>query len=210
LTEFWHLEVEEAWCDLHEIINLEEIIVSDVLRELDSKIGDRIRSINPNFKPPQTPFKRLTYDEAIELLSREGRKIEWGSDLGADEEKELVELVDGPVFITHFPKKARAFYHKPDPQRNDVVLSNDLLFPKVGEIIGGGERISEYETLLSRIKEEGYSPDDYSWYLDLRRYGSVPHAGFGLGIERLLVYILDLPNIKFAVPFPRTISRIYP
>ncbi|MGC8576795.1 MAG: asparagine--tRNA ligase [Thermoproteota archaeon] len=210
LTEFWHLEVEEAWCDLNGIINLEEAIVTDVLRELDSKMGHEIRSINPNFSPPQKPFKRITYDEAITLLSREGIKIEWGSDLGADEEKTLVNIVGGPVFITHFPKNTRAFYHKPDPQRNEVVLSNDLLFPKVGEIIGGGERISDYDVLLKRIKEEGYSPEDYSWYLDLRKYGSVPHAGFGLGIERILVYILDLPNIKFAVPFPRTISRIYP
>lgn len=210
LTEFWHLEVEEAWCDLDGIISLEESLVTDVLKELDSKMGHEIRSINPNFSPPKKPFKKITYDEAISLLSKEGLKIEWGSDLGADEEKTLVNVVGGPVFVTHFPKKTRAFYHKPDPQRDEVVLSNDLLFPKVGEIIGGGERISDYDVLLRRIKEEGYSPEDYSWYLDLRKYGSVPHAGFGLGIERILVYILDLPNIKFAVPFPRTISRIYP
>jgi len=210
LTEFWHLEVEEAWCDLDGIIGLEESLVTDVLKELDSKMGHEIRSINPNFSPPKKPFKKITYDEAISLLSKEGLKIEWGSDLGADEEKILVNVVGGPVFVTHFPKKTRAFYHKPDPQRDEVVLSNDLLFPKVGEIIGGGERISDYDVLLRRIKEEGYSPEDYSWYLDLRKYGSVPHAGFGLGIERILVYILDLPNIKFAVPFPRTISRIYP
>ncbi|MBO3768297.1 MAG: asparagine--tRNA ligase, partial [Candidatus Brockarchaeota archaeon] len=173
-------------------------------------MGQEIRSINPNFSPPEKPFKKITYDEAIALLSREGIKVEWGSDLGADEEKALVNIVGGPVFVTHFPKKTRAFYHKPDPQRDEVVLSNDLLFPKVGEIIGGGERISDYNVLLKRIKEEGYSPKDYSWYLDLRKYGSVPHAGFGLGIERVLVYVLDLPNIKFAIPFPRTISRIYP
>ncbi|MBO3801498.1 MAG: asparagine--tRNA ligase [Thermoproteota archaeon] len=210
LTEFWHLEVEEAWCDLNGIINLEEDIVADVLKELDLKMGQEIRSINPNFSPPEKPFKKITYDEAIALLSREGIKVEWGSDLGADEEKALVNIVGGPVFVTHFPKKTRAFYHKPDPQRDEVVLSNDLLFPKVGEIIGGGERISDYNVLLKRIKEEGYSPKDYSWYLDLRKYGSVPHAGFGLGIERVLVYVLDLPNIKFAIPFPRTISRIYP
>jgi len=210
LTEFWHLEVEEAWCDLDEIIKLEENLVSDVLETLYSNSKEDILSINPNFKPPARPFKRITYDEAIELLKKAGVNISWGDDLGADEEKRIVEEVGGPVFVTHFPRKTRAFYHKPDPRKSEVVLSNDLLFPKVGEVIGGGERISDYELLLSRIKEEGYNPRDYEWYLDLRKYGSVPHAGFGLGIERLLVFILDLPNIKYAVPFPRTISRIYP
>jgi asparaginyl-tRNA synthetase len=156
------------------------------------------------------PFARMKYDEAVELLRREGMIFQWGSDFGSDEEKLISQKVGGPVFITHYPKAARAFYHKPDPRRPEVVLSHDLLVDRVGEIIGGGERIDDYNTLLDRIREAGMNPEDYSWYLDLRKYGSVPHAGFGLGVERLLAYLLDLPNIRLAVPFPRTLTRVYP
>lgn len=209
LTEYWHLEAEAAWCDMYGMIDLEERMISDVTEELASK-SSVFKSVNPEFRPMKRPFARMKYDEAVELLRREGMIFQWGSDFGSDEEKLISQKVGGPVFITHYPKAARAFYHKPDPRRPEVVLSHDLLVDRVGEIIGGGERIDDYNTLLDRIREAGMNPEDYSWYLDLRKYGSVPHAGFGLGVERLLAYLLDLPNIRLAVPFPRTLTRVYP
>jgi len=209
LTEYWMLEAEAAWCDMNKMIDMEENLISEVTTEL-SRPGHIFKSINPQFKPLEKPFKRMKYDEALGLLDKAGVKFEWGSDLGSDEEKVISKEVGEPVFITHYPKVARAFYHKPDPSRPDVVLSEDLLVEKMGEIIGGGERIDDYGTLLARIQEAGMDPADYSWYLDLRRYGSVPHAGYGLGIERFLAYLLDLPNIRLAIPFPRTLTRIFP
>jgi len=209
ITEFWMLEAEVAWCNNDSMIELEERMMSEVTEELASK-SSVFKSLNPEFKPLKRPFARMNYDEAVGVLERAGLKFEWGLDFGSDEEKVISQKVGGPVFITHYPRAARAFYHKPDPKRPEVVLSHDLLVNRVGEIIGGGERIDDYDVLLARIREAGMKPEDYSWYLDLRKYGSVPHAGFGLGVERLLTYLLDLPNIRLALPFPRTLTRVYP
>jgi len=209
LTEYWHLEAEVAWCDMDSMIDIEERLISDTTAELSSP-NYSFKSINPEFKPLERPFKRMKYDEVLDLLEDSGVHLKWGSDLGSDEEKIISSKVEGPLFITHYPRQSRAFYHKPDPTRPEVVLSHDLVLKGVGEVIGGGERIEDYETLLTRIREAGLNPEDYSWYIDLRKYGSVPHAGFGLGIERLLAYLLGLPNIRLAIPFPRTLTRIYP
>jgi asparaginyl-tRNA synthetase len=143
-------------------------------------------------------------------LKNSGIEVEWGRDLGADEERKLCELVGSPVFVTHFPAKIRAFYHKPDPDRPEVVLSHDLLIWPYGEIVGGGQRIDDYETLKRRIVEFDLNLEDYKWYLDLRKYGSVPHSGFGLGIERFISYLCNLPHIREATLFPRTPARVYP
>jgi len=210
LTEYSHLEMEAAWMDLDDLLKFEEEMLTEVTQTLARNMTKEVTALNPDFEPFERPFERIRYNEALALLEKKGVRLKWGEDLGADEEKTLTSLFDRPIFLTHYPKEARAFYHKQDPSDPRVVLSHDILVKKVGEVIGGGERISDYDALLNRIKENGYNPNDYSWYLDLRKYGSVPHAGFGMGVERLLAHILGLPNIRLAIPFPRTRTRIFP
>lgn len=210
LSEYWHLEVEASHMDFQQLLQLEEDMLTEVMREFYVKHEDDIKRFNPSFKPFEKPFKRITYTQAVELLRSNGVNIEWGKDLGVREEKMIAILVGQPVFITHYPKEARAFYHMPDPETPSVVLATDLIVWPYGEIIGGGQRIDDYNVLLKRIVESGYNPEDYAWYLDLRKYGSVPHSGFGLGFERLLAHILRLPSIKYATPYPRTQTIIYP
>ena len=210
LTEFWQLEIEEAFATQDDMMRLEEEMISYVTKEMASSKWNELRKVNSSFKPLEPPFKRITYDEALNALSEAGINVQWGNDLGADEEKKLCEIVGSPVFVTRFPAKTRAFYHKPDPDNPKVVLSHDLLIWPYGEIVGGGQRIDDCETLRRRIVEFGLDPDDYKWYIDLRKYGSVPHSGFGLGIERFIAYICNLPHIREATLFPRTPARIYP
>ncbi|MEM2681528.1 MAG: amino acid--tRNA ligase-related protein, partial [Zestosphaera sp.] len=150
-------------------------------------------------------------DDAIRILQRKGFNIKWGDDYGADEEKTLTEDFETPFFVTHFPKHIKAFYMKEDPSRPEVVLGFDLLAPEgYGEIIGGSQREDSYEKLYNRIIEEGLNYQDYEWYLDLRKYGSVPHSGFGLGVERLVMWVSGIDHIRDAIPFPRWRGRIYP
>jgi len=210
LTEFWQLEIEEAFATQDDMMRLEEEMVAYVVREMIASRGRELRRLNDSLKPLETPFRRVSYDEAIEALRGAGVRVDWGMDLGADEEKKLCELVGSPVFVTHFPAKTRAFYHKPDPKRPEVVLSHDLLIWPYGEIVGGGQRIDDYETLMGRLLDSGLDPKEYGWYIDLRRYGSVPHSGFGLGLERFLSYLCALPHIREAALFPRTPARVYP
>ncbi len=210
LTEYWHLEMEAAWMNFDDLLKFEEQMLAEVSHMLVNNVAKEIATSSLNLKAFDPPFERIKYAEALELLEGKGVKVEWGRDLGADEEKVITSLFDKPVFLSHYPLEARAFYHKPDPSDPRVVLSHDLLVKDLGEVIGGGERISDYDDLMKRIEKCGYSPSDYSWYLDLRKYGSVPHAGFGLGIERLLAHIMGLPNIRLAIPFPRTRTRIFP
>ncbi|MEM2913331.1 MAG: asparagine--tRNA ligase, partial [Candidatus Bathyarchaeia archaeon] len=203
LTEFWHLEVEVPWCDLEGIMKIEEDLLTYILHSLAERSardlealgrqpGDLLK-INP-------PFPRITYDEAVEMLNRDGVKFEWGNDLGWIEEKRLTLKFDKPFFVTHYPRSAKAFYHKPDPKRPEVTLSADLLAPEgYGEITGGGQRIENINDLLDRIRENNLNPEDYKWYIDLRRYGSVPHAGFGLGVERTVAWVCKLNHIRDAI-----------
>ena len=163
------------------------------------------------------PFPRMTYDEAIEFLSEhredlaEGDPPSWGDDLGAPHEALLSAQHDKPVFITHFPSAIKAFYMQPDGDRPEVALCADLLAPEgYGEIIGGSERIADADLLVQRIEEHGLSLDDYQWYLDLRRYGTVPHSGFGMGIERCVTWICGIRHIRETIPFPRMLGKIYP
>lgn len=215
LYEYWHLEVEQAWAGMEDLMKVGEEMVAHavdaVLRErLEelSLLGRETEKLEPARKPG---YPRITYDEAIEILKRRGVQIEWGGDIGADEERILTEEFDRPFFVTHFPKHIKSFYMKVDRTRPEVVLGFDLLAPEgYGEIIGGGEREDDYERLLSRILEEGLNPEDYKWYLDLRRYGSVQHSGFGLGVDRLVMWIAGLDHIRDSLPFPRFRDRIYP
>ncbi|MGC9011775.1 asparagine--tRNA ligase [Thermogladius sp.] len=215
LAEYWHLEAEAAWYDMNDMMRVVESLVSHIVnrvleerrRELDA-LGRKVDSLKTAV---ETPYPRIKYDEAIEILQKKGVDIKWGSDLGADEERLLTQEFDRPFFVTHFPKEVKSFYMKLDPENPRVVLGFDLLAPEgYGEVVGGSQREDDYDKLLQRIVENGYNVDDYKWYLDLRKYGSVVHSGFGLGIERLLMWIAGLEHIRDAIPFPRFRGRIYP
>ncbi len=214
LAEYWHLEVEEPFTDLYGIMKIGDELITHICHTI---AGERPRELRRLGRKPEEllrlepPFPRITYDEALEMLREDGIELLWGEDMGWQQEEPLTKHFDTPFWVTHFPKGVKAFYHKPDPKRPEVTLSADLLAPEgYGEIIGGGQRIDGYEELLQRIREEGLDPDDYRWYLELRRWGSVPHSGFGLGIERLLMWVARLEHIRDAIPFPRDMRRVYP
>ena len=157
------------------------------------------------------PFPRITYDEAVDILNKNGKPMAWGDDIGGDEETVLAEQFEKPVFVTNYPAKIKAFYMQPDPQRPEVVLCADLLAPEgYGEIIGGSQRIHDLALLEQRIAEHKLPREAFAWYLDLRRYGTVPHSGFGMGIERMVSWICKLPHIRETIPFPRMLDKIYP
>jgi asparaginyl-tRNA synthetase len=214
LTEFWHAEAEEAWLQFDGLLNLLEDLITHVVDKVLEERQDELKLLNRDVKVLENvkpPFYRVSYDEAIEILQGKGLKIKWGDDIGADEERVLTLQFDKPILLHHFPEQVKAFYHRNDPAKPETTLSVDVLAPEgYGEVIGGGERIYDYEELLSKIKRFGLRPEDYDWYLDLRRFGSVPHAGFGLGIDRLVMWICGLDHIRDAVPFPRDIRRIKP
>jgi len=214
LTEYWHLEAEAPWCDLDCIMRVQEGLVSHICQKISREAPEELESLRRDPKTllkVEPPFEKITYDSAVEMLKRDKVEIKWGEDLGWEQEKHLALKFEKPFFVTHYPKGAKAFYHKPDPKKPEVTLSADLLAPEgYGEIIGGGQRIHDLKELLGRIEEEKLDTKDYQWYVDLRKYGSVPHAGFGLGVERTLAWICKLKHIRDAIPFPRLINRIYP
>jgi asparaginyl-tRNA synthetase len=214
LTEFWHAEAEEAWLQFDGLLNLLEDLITYVVDKVLEERQDELKLLNRDVKVLENvkpPFYRVSYDEAIEILQGKGLKIKWGDDIGADEERVLTLQFDKPILLHHFPEQVKAFYHRNDPAKPETTLSVDVLAPEgYGEVIGGGERIYDYEELLSKIKRFGLRPEDYDWYLDLRRFGSVPHAGFGLGIDRLVMWICGLDHIRDAVPFPRDVRRVKP
>jgi len=209
LAEYWHLEAEAAWCRFEDNLKIQEELVEYIVRGLlndeDTKIIiQEFRGDLETLEDTKVPFKRITYDDAVELLQSKGVNIKWGDDIGADEEKVLSEEIGELFFLTHFPTHLKAFYVKLDEKRPEVCLAADLLAPEgYGEIIGGSEREDSIDVLVDRIRKEGFDPESYSWYLDLRKYGSVPHSGFGLGVERLLWWILKLDHIRDTLPFPR-------
>ena len=214
LIEFWMVEPEVAFATLKDITELGEDLVVYLIKrileqnkkelevlERDTKLLERIKK----------PFPRLTYDEAQKMLKKKGSKMEWGDDFGAPEETLISEIFDLPVSITHFPAKIKAFYMQPDEKRPELVLGVDMLASEgYGEIIGGGQRIHDLDLLEKKIKEFKLPRKDYEWYLDLRKYGSVPHSGFGLGIERMLAWICKIKHIRETIPFPRLLYKIYP
>ncbi len=214
LTEFWHAEAEEAWLQFDGLLGLLEDFISYIVKKVLDERAEELSILGRKTEPLENvkpPFPRVHYDEAIKILKSKGFKIEWGDDLGADEERALTLEFDRPILLHHFPEKAKAFYHRNDPSAPDTTLSVDVLAPEgYGEIVGGGERIYDYDELLEKIRRFGLNPEDYYWYLDLRKYGTVPHAGFGLGIDRLVMWICGLDHIRDAIPFPRDIRRIRP
>lgn len=215
LYEYWHLEAEEAWAGMEEEMRLvEDLVAYTVKRVLEERLEELslLKRSTEKLEPAtRTPYPRIRYEEAIGILQGKGVDVRYGDDLGADEERLLTQDYDTPFFITHFPLELKSFYMKPDPQNPREALAFDLLAPEgIGEIVGGSQREDMYDALLQAIKSRGLNPSDYEWYLDLRRYGSVPHSGFGLGVERQIMWIAGLDHIRDTIPFPRFRDRIYP
>lgn len=214
LIEFWMLEPEAAYMELDEYMALaEEFVASVVARVLEhrrSELAVLERDLAP-LERVRAPFPRISYDDALRLLAGRGLHVPWGEDLGGDEETALSQAFDRPVFVHRYPAQCKAFYMQPDPARPEVVLGADLLAPEgYGEIIGGGQRIHDLALLERRLAEHDLPPGPYRWYLDLRRYGSVPHSGFGVGIERTVAWLCGLDHVRETIPFPRLLNRIYP
>ena len=214
LTEFWMVEPEVAYATLDEVIHLGEnlvaAVVAQVLQTRQRELDTLQRDTTP-LKRVRTPFPRVSYDEAVEILKQRGLPFEWGGDFGSPDETALAEHFDRPLIVHRFPAASKAFYMKPDPDRPDVSLSVDVMAPEgYGEIIGGGQRLDDYDTLLDRITAHQLSKETFEWYLDLRRYGSVPHGGFGMGLERVVAWICGLDHVREAVPFPRMLHRLTP
>lgn len=211
LTEFWQIEAEAANTPLEEILRVQEAVLSKACTLVCERSKAEFKFLRRRFKPPEPPFQRITYSKAVEILGGLDVEFEWGDDFGAVEERVLSKQFTQPFFVTHFPRRCKAFYHDPDPTNPEVTLSADLLAPRgFGEIAGGGQRISDYALLIESLKKFKLDPEDYEWYLDLRRYGSVVHSGFGMGVERVIRWMLRLPHIRDATLFPRTPSRVYP
>ncbi|MGB8952826.1 MAG: asparagine--tRNA ligase [Candidatus Aminicenantales bacterium] len=214
LIEFWMVEPEVAFATLEDIVELGEDLILFIVERILTKRKKELDELERDTKSLEQitkPFPRLTYDKAIPLLQENGSKIQWGDDFGAPEETILSEIYPSPVCITHFPAKIKAFYMQPSAERPDLVLGVDFLASEgYGEIIGGGQRIHDRTLLEQKIKEHHLPRKAYEWYLDLRKFGSVPHAGFGLGIERALAWICRVKHIRETIPFPRLLYRIYP
>ena len=214
LIEFWMVEAEMAFFDHDKNLALQEDFVSYIVRntlaEMEAELISLERDLEP-LKKVKPPFNRITYDEALELLRKNGSDIQWGADLGGDDETIITSLYDKPIFIENYPKKVKAFYMKQHPDKPEYVKCADLLAPEgYGEIIGGSQREDDYDKLIQAIRDNNLEPERYGWYLDLRKYGSVPHSGFGLGIERTLSWICGLKHVRETIPFPRMIYRAYP
>lgn len=214
LIEFWMLEPEAAFLDLDGYMALaEEFLASVVARVLD-RCRTELRTVERDLAPLERvtpPFPRISYDDALRLLAERGKPLTWGDDLGGDEETVISGAFDRPVFVHRYPARCKAFYMQPDPARPEVVLGADLLAPEgYGEIIGGGQRIDDLRLLRQRLAEHHLPEEVYRWYLDLRRYGSVPHSGFGIGIERTVAWICGIEHVRETIPFPRLLNRLYP
>ncbi|KAJ0071796.1 asparagine--tRNA ligase [Bacillus altitudinis] len=215
LIEFWMIEPEMAFVEFNENLEYQENYVSHVVQSVLENCKVELHTLGRDtakLENIKAPFPRITYDEAIKFLQDKGfDDIEWGDDFGAPHETAIAESYDKPVFITHYPTSLKPFYMQPAPDRNDVVLCADLIAPEgYGEIIGGSERVHDLDLLEARLKEHGLDQETYKWYTELRQYGSVPHSGFGLGLERTVAWISGAPHVRETIPFPRLLNRLYP
>ncbi len=213
LTEYWHIEGEWPFADMNELMKFEEGLMTHICQSAAEKCKRELTELGADINKltaVKAPFPRITYAEAIERLKPKNSQLAWGADLGYEDEKVLAEDFGKPFFVYDYPTAIKAFYCKTYRDRPEVALSVDMMVPRIGEISTGGAREEDKNVLIQRMKEQGLKPEDYEWYLDLRRYGTVPHVGFGMGLERLLVWMLDLDNIIDAIPFPRTTRRFYP
>lgn len=214
LIEFWMIEPEMAFVDHEENLKVQEKFVSHIVQSVLKNCRPELETLGRDTSKLEkcvAPFPRITYDEAIKFLQEQGHDIPWGEDFGAPHETAIAEKYETPVFITHYPTNIKAFYMKPDPNRPEVVLCADMIAPEgYGEIIGGSQRIDDPTLMEERFKEHELSPEAYQWYMDLRKYGTVPHSGFGLGLERTVAWICGLDHVRETIPFPRLLYRLYP
>jgi asparaginyl-tRNA synthetase len=214
LTEFWMVEPEVAYATLEDIIDLAEGLVVDIIGRVLERRAKELKVLERDttkLAAIKAPFARITYDDAARVLKEKGLPFEWGGDFGSPDETALSDHFAGPVAVTGYPSAIKAFYFQPVAGRPEVSRSVDVLAPEgYGEIIGGGQRIDDFDLLLKRIEEHKLPREAYEWYLDLRRFGSVPHAGFGMGIERVVSWICGLEHLREAIPYPRMLYRIYP
>lgn len=214
LTEFWMIEPEIAFAGLTEIMELAESLIVAVVKEVLSSNREELRILERDvhkLEMIESPFESLSYEKAVRILRNEGVPFERGKDFGGSDETIISGRFEKPVFIHRYPASAKPFYMKNDPEKSGVVLCMDLLAPEgCGEIIGGSAREDDVEALSQKLNEAGLSPEAFSWYLDLRKFGSVPHAGFGMGIERTVAWICGVPHVREAIPFPRLLQRLYP
>jgi asparaginyl-tRNA synthetase len=214
LTEFWMVEPEVAFNDSDANMRLQESFVSYIVARALDRRKEELKELERDIAPLErvkAPFPRISYTDAVARLNQLGSDIAWGSDLGGDDETLLAREYDRPVFVYNYPKQVKAFYMKENPEDPRTVLNNDCLAPEgYGEIIGGSQREDDFDRLLARIRDQGLDAEAYRWYLDLRRYGTFVHSGFGLGIERTVAWICGIPHIREAIAFPRQIHRLYP
>ncbi|MAP61747.1 MAG: asparagine--tRNA ligase [Candidatus Marinimicrobia bacterium] len=214
LTEFWMVEPEIAFCDIEEDIQWAEDLLVYIVKQVLENCIDQLKVLDRDIAALEksiSPFPRISYTECIEILKKDGFDIDWGDDFGSPEETHIANKYDRPVIVHRFPAKIKSFYMKRDPENEEVVLGMDVLAPEgYGEIIGGSEREIDIDVLIERIEHEGLNREDYDWFLDLRKYGSVPHSGFGMGIERVVAWISGITHIRETIPFARTMGRLNP
>ena len=213
LTEYWHIEGEWPFADMDDLMRFEEELMAHICQQTAEKCKPELEELCVDIyklASVKTPFPKITYTEAVERLRKKGATLKWGDDFGYEDEKTLAEEFAKPFFVYDYPAAIKAFYCKTHRDQPEVAMSVDMLVPRIGEVSTGGAREEDKEVLIKRIREMGLKEADYDWYLDLRRYGTVPHVGFGLGLERLLAWMLDLENVIDAIPFPRTTRRFYP
>jgi len=214
LTEFWMVEPEVAFNDSSDNMRLQEEFVAYLVSRALDRCGEQLKELERDttaLERVSAPFPRISYSDAVVTLNELGSDISWGSDLGGDDETLLAQQYDRPLFVYNYPKEVKAFYMKQNPDDPRTVLNNDCLAPEgYGEIIGGSQREDDYDLLLQRIHNQGLDPEAYRWYLDLRKYGSFVHSGFGLGLERTVAWISGIPHIREAIAFPRQLHRLYP
>jgi asparaginyl-tRNA synthetase len=214
LSEYWHLEMEAAWMDNNGNMKVQEELVTAMVRNALEECADELKQLKRDISPlkkVEPPFERMKYEEAMEYLQKKGHDVSWGSDLGAVEERTLTIDREIPMFVVNYPKELKPFYMKENPDDSRTYKNSDLLAPEgFGEIVGGSERETDNALIMERLRDKGESTDSYQWYLDLRKYGSVPHSGFGLGMERIVTWVCKLDHIRDSTPYPRTVARVYP
>ncbi len=215
LTEYWHAEMEYAWADFDGLQDHMESLIKHIVKKVLDTNKDELKILNRDISKLEPTlhkrFPRMTYDDALKLLEKKKVHITWGKDLRTVEEDSLSEMFDTPILVTRYPKIVKAFYMKEDPKNPKVVLGCDAIAPEhYGEVIGGSQREEDIEKIKQNLKNQGEDPKNYDFYLDTRRYGSVPHAGFGMGVERIIAWVCGLDNIKDAIAFPRTMTRYKP
>jgi asparaginyl-tRNA synthetase len=214
LMEFWMIEPEVAFAGLDDVMQLAEELVAGVIQRVLEKCRPELEILARDVTKLErctAPFPRISYDEAIKILKEKGSEIEWGGDFGGTDETLLAESFDRPVMVHRYPSQVKAFYMRPDPERPELALCVDMLAPEgYGEIIGGSERLADYDLLIKRMEESKLPRQAFEWYLDLRRYGTVPHGGFGMGIERVVAWICGLEHVRETIPFPRMLYRLTP